>query len=271
MKRTVRSVTVLAATTATLVAVPLVATAHAAEAGAADRARDYTVSARLNKSVVTVGEDVVKVRGKVKPRAAGQKVELQQRLDGARRWRPSGSAKIKKSGEYLLQDKPSVSGTREYRVVKPAADGIGKGMSKTLEVTVYAWERLAARTPGVYDNVGLNTDVAIGARSYPYSITIGMPSAKGGSGYVEYTLGRLCTSLRTTYALSDYSFSGSSGSVTLVLDNVPTVHVPLVVGQVVESTTSLEGVFRLRYDLAAPGFPVAAYPTVGTPEIRCTK
>ena len=241
-------------------------TAHAAPDSARKPAA-YTVTAKANKQVVTVGEDVVKVRGKVTPRAAGDKVVLQQRLDGRKKWSVSGEVKIKRNGTFVATDKPSVPGTRQYRVVKPASDGVKKGTSAIVDVQVYAWQKLAQRPRGANENIAVSSTALIGTRVYPYSF---QPFTRGAPSYVEYTLGRLCTGLRTTYALSDSSATGASARITLAVDGVPTIDQVLVVGQVVESTTNLTGAFRLRYELASNASP-ASYPVVATPEVRCTK
>ncbi|KRF36677.1 hypothetical protein [Nocardioides sp. Soil805] len=268
MHRITTTLTTLAATAA-VVAGPLAlgaTTAQAADAGER-RAPSYTVQAKANKEVVTVGEDVVKVRGKVTPRAAGSKVVLQQRLEGKKKWAVSSKGKIKRNGTYLLKDEPSVAGTREYRVLKPAGQGIGKGTSKVLEVQVYRWEDLARRSAGASANVTTYFTASIGTKAYAPSI---VPFQPGAPAYVEYTLGRLCTGLRTTYALDDASESGATGAVKLIVDGATKVDQGLVVGQVVESTTDLTGAFRLRYELTSAASPVSR-PVVGTPEVRCTK
>jgi hypothetical protein len=241
-------------------------TAHAAP-GSAGRAAAYTVTAKVNKQVVTVGEDVVKVRGKVTPRAAGDMVVLQQRLDGKKKWKRSGEARIKASGRFVLKDEPSVAGSREYRVLKPAGDGLRTGTSQALEVIVYSWDKLGQRMSGAAANTNAYSTALIGTRAYSNSLT---PITPGQPAYIEYTLGRLCTDLRTTYALTDSSATGSSGRITLALDGVTKVDQALTVGQVVESTTDLTNVFRLRYELFSNASPVSV-PAVATPEVRCTR
>jgi hypothetical protein len=92
----------------------------------------------------------------------------------------------------------------------------------------------------------------------------------GAPAYVEYTLGRLCTDLRTTYALDDRSESGSTGAVELLVDGVTKVDQGLVVGQVVMSSTDVTDAFRLRFELTSTATPVSK-PVVAMPEVRCTK
>lgn len=251
-----------------LVATSLAASlATASNAAAELTAPAYSVTAKLAKSVVVIGEDVVKVRGTVKRSAAGDSVVLQQRLDGQKTWKKSGTAQIRANGTFLLKDKPSVAGSRFYRVVKPAADGIAKGVSSELAVVVYKWELLGKRVPGVNQNVATFSTAIIGTKYYAPSILVTTP---GDAAFVEYTLGRLCTSLRTTYALDDRSASGSAGSVILTVDGATKVAQPLVVGQVVESTTDLTNAFRLRYDLGSRGAPLSM-PAIAAPEVLCTK
>ncbi len=267
MKRITTTMTTLA-TAAVVLAAPLALTATTAQAAdtVARQAAAYTVKAKANKDVVTAGEDVVKVRGKVTPRAGGAKVVLQQRLEGKSKWAVSSRGTIKRNGTYLLKDKPSVAGTREYRVLKPASDGVKKGTSKVLAVEVFTWENLARHSAGASANVTTGT-ASIATKLSAPSI---LPTAAGTPAYVEYTLGRLCTELRTTYALDDSSETGASGAVTLLVDGVTKVDQGLVVGQVVESTTDLTDAFRLRYELTSTASPVSK-PVVADPEVLCTK
>ena len=267
MHRITTTITTLA-TAAAVIAGPLALASTTAQAADTTerRAAAYTVKAKVNKDVVTVGEDVVKVRGKVTPRAAGTKVVLQQRLEGRKTWAVSSKGKVKRNGTYLLKDEPSVAGTREYRVLKPAGQGIGKGTSKVLAVEVYKWELLGRRAPGAMANVHTLTTSTIGTREYWPSLVATTP---GAPAYVEFTLGRLCTGLRTTYALDDTSATGATGAVKLIVDGATKVDQGLVVGQVVESATDLTGAFRLRYELTSNASPIS-WPVVASPEVRCT-
>lgn len=250
-------------------------TAHAApdEAG---RPGAYTVTARVNTQVVTLGEQVVKVRGRVAPRAAGKQVLLQQRQSGTRTWTVSTRARIRSNGSYLLTDEPSTVGTRDYRVVKLRSDGMRKGTSPILEVrvidskatdAVYTWQKLAQRPRGAYENIAVSSTAVIGAQPYAYSL---QPFTRGAPSYVEYPLNGLCTELHTTYAMHDSAADGSSARITLAVDGVTKVDQVLVKGQVVESITDLTGALQLRYDLFSNADP-ASYPVVANPEVRCTK
>lgn len=247
-------------------AVTATTTAHAAPEDVRKPAA-YTVTAEVNTQDVTLGEDVVTVRGRVTPRAVGKKVFLQQRPDGTRTWTVSTRATIKRNGTYLLTDEPSTIGTREYRVVKLRSDGVRRGTSPIVEVRVYTWQKLAQRARGAYENIAVSSTALIGGQAYAYSF---QPFTRGAPSYVEYPLRGLCTGLRTAYAMHDSAAAGSSSRIMLALDGVTKVDQVLVKGQVVESTTDLTGALQLRYDLFSTADP-ASYPVVVIPEVRCTK
>lgn len=265
MKRLTTLITA-AAVVAGSVAVAATTTAHAAPDDARKPAR-YSVTAKVNTQDVTLGEDIVRIRGRVTPRAAGQKVLLQQRPDARKPWTLSTRATIKRNGSYVLKDRPSDIGTRDYRVVKPRSGRVRKGHSAVIEVGVYSWQRLAQRPRGVYENIAVSSTAVIGGQSYAYSF---QPFTRGAPSYVEYPLKGLCTDLRTTYAMHDSAAAGSTSRITLALDGVTTVDQALVKGQVVASTTDLTGALQLRYDLFSTADP-ASYPVVVIPEVRCTK
>lgn len=230
-------------------------------------ARAYKVTAKANLDVAVAKEDTVKVRGRVTPKAAGQKVVLQQRVGDKKKWRVTGNAKVKRNGTYVLKDKPTTSGAREYRVLKPGSNGIRKGYSKPVEVQVYRWEKLIGRASGPSVNLE-STGVMIGAEYYGQSLattTSGTPSS------IEYTLGRKCTDLRATYALTDSSASGSSGAATVTADGAVLAVHSLAVGTVVaDQVLDVTDVFRLKLDLSTTAVP-AAVAAVATPEVLCTR
>jgi len=230
-------------------------------------ARAYKVTAKVSTDVAVAKEDVIKVRGRVMPKAAGQKVFLQQRVGNKKKWVRTGNAKVKRNGTYVLKDKPTAPGAREYRVFKPAGKGIKKGYSKPVQVQVYRWEKLINRASGPSVNLE-PAGVLIGAEYYGQSLattTSGTPSS------IEYTLGRKCTDLRATYALTDSSASGSSGAATVTADGAVLAVHPLAVGTVVaDEVLDVTDVFRLKLDLSTTATP-AAVAAVATPEVLCTR
>jgi hypothetical protein len=231
------------------------------------RAASYKVTAKINKDVAIGKETVLKVRGRVTPKAAGEKVVLQQRVGGKKTWRATGTARIKKDGTYLLKDDPSTAGSREYRVLKPASNGLAKGFSPVLDVTVYGWQTLGYRALGPETNIAV-TGAMVATDFYAASLvteTAGTPAS------VEFTLGRKCLQLRSTYALTDQSATGSSGSVTVSTDgSVRAVH-SLAVGTIVaDEVIDITDAFRLKFDLTTSATP-AAVAAVATPEVLCTR
>jgi hypothetical protein len=233
----------------------------------ASPARAYKVTAKANLEVAVAREDTVKVRGRVTPRAAGQKVVLQQRVGENPRWKRTGTAKVRRNGTYVLEDRPTTPGSREYRVLKPGSRGIKKGWSKPVAVEVYRWQKLASRRMGPSENIS-TTSVYIGAGLATRSLVNIEP---GVPASVEYTLGRKCVELRARYALTDQSATGSSGEISVSADGaVRTTH-SLAVGTIVDDEPlDVSDVFRLKIDISTTATP-AAYAAVATPEVLCTR
>jgi hypothetical protein len=233
----------------------------------ASPARAYKVTAKANLEVAVAREDTVKVRGRVTPRAAGQKVVLQQRVGENPRWKRTGTAKVRRNGTYVLEDRPTTPGSREYRVLKPGSRGIKKGWSKPVAVEVYRWQKLASRRMGPSENIS-TTSVYIGAGLATRSLVNIEP---GVPASVEYTLGRKCVQLRARYALTDQSATGSSGVISVSADGaVRTTH-SLAVGTIVDDEPlDVSDVFRLKIDISTTATP-AAYAAVATPEVLCTR
>ncbi len=253
-----------------LVAAPIAAftsTATASDASADRQAPAYSVSAKINKTTAIAKEDTVKIRGRVTPRAAGQKVVLQQRMEGKKSWSVSGKAKVKASGKFLLKDKPTVAGTRFYRVLKPAAGTLKKGVSKEQQLVVYGWEKLGFRAQGPATNTWVNS-VTIATENYPVSL---VTQVAGTPSTIEYTLGKKCLKLRSSYALTDATATGGTGSVALAADGKPAYSTVLSLGQIVtDQVTDVTDVFRISYALTSNASP-ESYVAAATPEVLCTK
>lgn len=244
---------------------PLALTAPSPAAPA--KAGAYTVTAKINETVAIGKETTLKVRGRVTPKAAGQKVVLQQRVRNKKTWRSTDNAMIKSNGTYLLKDEPSTPGKREYRVLKPGSNGIAKGFSKALAVEVYSWEKLGYRSSGPRTN--LNVDGVLVATDY-YGVSL-VSDVAGTASSIEYTLGRKCLELRATYALTDSSASGSTGSATVSTDGAVRAAHALSVGVIVaEESLDISGAFRLKLDLTTSATP-SAVAAVATPEVLCTR
>lgn len=259
-----------------LIAAPLVATtATTATTANASTATDsferaaapsFSVTAKLNKTTAIANEDVVKITGSVSPKAAGEKVLLQQRLDGKSAWKPTGTAKVKATGKFVLKDDPSVAGTRHYRVLKPASGKVAKGVSKELELVVYGWEKLGYRESGPAANVEV-VGATISTDYYGASITSVTP---GTPATIEYTLGKKCLKLRSTYALTDSTATGGTGSVALKVDGTVAFASQLVLSQVIaDQETDVSNAFRISYEFTSSAAPDAKVAAAG-PEVLCT-
>ena len=234
---------------------------------AAAKAGSYSVTATVNKTVAIGEETTIKVRGKVTPKAAGQKVVLQQRVGNKKSWKPTGTATIKGNGSYVLKDVPSTPGKRQYRVLKPASNGVQKGFSPSLDVEVYSWGRLTSRAAGPLQNVQFN-GALIATDYYGSSLVTVTP---GTASSIEYTLGRKCLQLRATYALTDQSASGATGGVVLSADGAVRANHQLTVGAVVaDEVVDIKNAFRIKFDLSTSAAP-AGYAAVATPEVLCTR
>jgi hypothetical protein len=257
-------ITAMAAAAALAVSpLALASTTYAAPA----KAQAWSVTAKINKTVAIGKETTLKVRGRVTPKAQGQKVVLQQRVGNKKTWKVTGTTKIKKDGTYLLKDDPSTPGAREYRVVKPASNGLAKGISKPLAVEVYAWQKLGYRPAGPITNLAL-TGATIATDYYGVSL---VTDVAGTPSSVEYTLGRKCLELRASYALTDQAATGSSGAVTVTGDGAVLATHPLSVGTIVaDEVLDVTDVFRVKLDLTTSATP-AAVAAVATPEVLCTR
>ena len=257
----IATLTAAAALALSPLAVATTTYAAPAEAGA------YTVTAKINKTLAIGKETTLKVRGRVTPKAAGEPVVLQQRVGNKKTWKATGSAKIKQDGTYLLKDDPSTPGSRAYRVLKPASNGIAKGFSPALSVEVYSWQKLVGRSSGPSTNL-LAGGAVIGTDFFGSSL---VTNVAGTPSSIEYTLGRKCLQLRASYALTDQSATGSSGAVTVTADGAVKLAQALSVGTVVaDNVLDVKDVFRIKLDLSTSATP-AAQAAVATPEVLCTR
>jgi hypothetical protein len=242
--------------------------ATAAPASSDARAADVAlkVVAKISAREAIANQDIVKIKGHVKPRAAGQTVVLQQRKDGRNRWVKSGTSKVRANGSFVLKDDPSTAGVRFYRVLVPAANGFAKGLSRELQLSVWAWGDLVYRAAGANLGITRGSSPLFGTESYPASLSTQTP---GTPGFVEYTLGGKCRSLRATYALTDDSATGATGTVNLSVDGALKVTHALATGVIVkDEVVDVTGAFRIRFDAGASASPVGTA-AVGTPEVLC--
>lgn len=247
-------------------AIQAAASADGAAAGAKAKPRkNASVRVRIDQDVAVAGEDTLWFNGWVRPKIKGQRVVLQQRLEGKDRWSKSSSARVRANGKFVLEDKPSAPGTRYYRIRKSPGKGVKVAFSDEMKVVVYRWEYLAGRNSGPKVNVD-PTSVQIGARPFDGAVATKAP----GEGTIEYTLGGRCTSLSATYALTDASATGATGTAKLEADGVTKVFENLAVGTVKEHTSNITGAFRVLFRFNASETP-AAQVAAGEVKVLCTK
>jgi hypothetical protein len=266
MNRIVRAAVAAVASLGLVSMAPVVTAASAPAPEVHKSAPTFKVTAAIDKTEVVAGEDTVRITGRVRPKAAGEKVVLQQRLGTSNRWTKSGKATIKPSGRFVLKDDPSRAGVRFYRVLKPASDGLKAATSRELQLDVWGWEHLTWRTAGANAGVAIPSYTTIGTVGYDDSLVL---QTAGRTGYVEYTLGKKCRSLRATYALTDDSATGASGSVTISVDGTLVKTLPFATGTIVSGdVVDVTNAFRVRFDFVGSATP-AGKSAVATPEVLC--
>jgi len=212
-----------------------------------------------------VGEDTLRFTGWVRPKVKGQRVVLQQRLEGNTRWSKSSSTRLRASGRFTLEDTPSAPGTRYYRIRKSPGKGAKVAFSDEVKVVVYRWENLTGRAFGPKVNVDPAV-VTLGAVVRPNSLATKTPA----EGTIEYTLGGKCTSLSATYGLTDASATGATGTAKLEADGVTKVWENLTIGTLKEHTSDITGAYRVLFRFNASVTP-AGQVAAADVKVLCTK
>lgn len=233
----------------------------------------YQVHAEVDDTEMVVGEGVVRITGRVRPYAPGQRVVLQQRTAGSLRWETSGRARIKQTGRFVLKDRPTVSGLHTYRVVKPASAGTSWGRSARIEVAVRAWEKLVDQLVRSTCGIRQDVDVRLGGETYGRSL-LTEPTDFACIAHVTYDLGGRCVLLRAAFGMTDDSTSGSVASISVTDPSDPGAVIgyrfsgdPMVFRDQVVDVTDAD---RLTINMGVsypPGIP--GFPAVGDPEVLC--
>jgi hypothetical protein len=249
------------------------APSSATEAPVASRST-YVVFAHPSASYVETG-DTFRVRGHVKPRAAGAKVWLLQRREGSRRWTRTDSDRLDRRGRFVLKDRPSTPGMRAYRVLKPPSQGLRGDRSYSMKLAVLRWERLTDLQPWAGCGTNPGATVQVGGVAYPASLV-----AAGSAGgcfmpSVTYDLGGRCQTLRATYGFVDGTVRpGANGIVTVSSGSVRMESYQIVPGgrTFVDQELDVPGVQRLTLNLDSFNTDVTVPPSqvaAGTPELLC--
>lgn len=257
-----------AATFSTLALTPaLASSASGADAASAQsqRAGKYVVTATVNTDEAIVGGKVV-LKGKVTPAARGEKVVLQKRYAGEKRWIDETSAKLKKSGAFKLVDDIKSIDARSYRVFKPGSKGVKPGYSPILDVTAYRWSWLTDLPQRTATELVETWSVSIDATEYTHSLAA---TTAGTSGLIDYNLGRKCTRMTGTFGITDNADLATSVSIGVTGDGAALYSGSFTVGHAVTQTIGLRDVFRLGINYNKPGTG-AGQAAVGGPKVLCS-
>lgn len=233
----------------------------------------YKVQARVDEAEVVLGEDTVRITGHVRPYSPRQRVVLQRRASGTLRWETTGRVRIKQSGRFVLKDRPTTSGVRSYRVVKPASAGTRWGRSRTMEVAVLQWEELVDQPVRSTCGIQQDVDVRLGGEAYARSLLM-QPTDFACIAHVTYDLGGTCVMLRAAYGMTDDSTSGSVAGIWIhdPSDSDPSTSYrfsgdPIVFRDQVLNVSEVQQLtigMGVSYPPGIPGFPA-----VGHPEVLC--
>lgn len=201
-----RKLFVLAAAVATgLVPGIFLSQAHAAGA--------YTVTAKVNTTSVSVGQDVT-MTGTVSPKAAGQKIRLQQWHSDQDfvGWETLHTATIQSNGTFSKTFAPNI-GTQKWRAYKMYGAGRTGGVSKVITIKGYRWYQLVngsflefmSDTTGGPGRNGPITVAGTQFKSY-------WESAPDATGSTRWDLNRGCRRFTGTVGLDDDPTRTASGA-----------------------------------------------------------
>jgi hypothetical protein len=248
-----------------VLALGLVTLPGVAQAGSA-----WQVTAHPSATTIKLGGKVV-FKGVVRPgaAAAGQKVQLQEKYAANKPWKTKATDKVGSSGHYQVSDKPDHATIRSYRVVMAASGHRVTGISKVVEVEVYAWTNLTSTFTPVND-FSFSVDAAIKMNGTTYQHSIWSRYA-AMSNHVEYNVDHLCTALRATYGLSDESESGAQAQVTALSDGATVFTGGFSVGQTQTEKVLLDSPLKLRFESTSLAAGLNGFGAVGTPQVLCTK
>ncbi|HEX5088862.1 MAG TPA: NPCBM/NEW2 domain-containing protein [Nocardioides sp.] len=266
-RTTIAAGVVLAATlSATALATADAAPSH--DRSTSVRAGAYKVTATVNKTEPLQGSKV-KIKGSVKPAAAGSKVTLQLRYADQKKWTNVATDTLSGSGKFTFKDKVSSVRERKYRVVKAASAGHAAGHSKSLKVTVFGWRELTSLNPATASGFGeWDTGVKMNGVAYPNSLRTFPPFPGSGSGNsIDYNLNRACKSFRGVAGLDDSSAVAGTATVSMATDGTARYSGSFALTQSAPVTFDVTKVFRLSITASLANGGTAA---VGTPQVLCS-
>lgn len=255
---------IAAAGLAAALAAGLAAPTATAEPRTADRRAAFAPTLEASSAQVVALRWFV-LRGTVAPAAKGTTVILQKKVRN-KRWVDEARLRTTGSGTFRYRDRPHVAGARTYRVVVPAAAGVGRGVSAPVTVTVYKWQSLT-RLPVRDSRDTWPSGSGASIDGVPYAPVLqGVPDAT--QGFIDWNLGRKCLTLRSTMGNGDQSDTDAVATVTLTGDGTTLYTRSFGLTESEAGTFDLTGVFRLAFSwTSAPG---GAQAMLAEPEVLCS-
>jgi hypothetical protein len=216
---------------------------------AAHAGSTWIVGIKASATTVNAGQKVV-FTGTVRPKAAaaGEKVLLQEKFRPGANWKTQKGAKITAGGKYSVTDRPTLNTRHAYRIVMPATNKHGTGVSATITVKVYAWQYLTDMGAVNGQYMTAHT-VNINGTPYKHSLS----AYYGASSYLEYNLDHKCTKMRATFGISDASTTGGQAAVDVLSDGSNVYAHTFDLGQKEAKAVALAKPLKLRLESVSTG------------------
>lgn len=228
-----------------------------------------SVSIRVANPAVIAG-DPVRFSGVVKPRRAGLKLRLQEKLGS--RWRSLGTTTTRAGGRYQISTTQEFGGVYQYRVVRLPWLTNSKH-SRLVTVHAYVWNDVSDMlATGDFDSGVQFPDLeSIDGVRYQRPITIdadSQGSVQGGFFQVGLT-GLNCLAFDATVGALDRNAAGSRVGIEVKGDGVRLAKAGYAPGESEHLTLDVRGVSTLRVE----GQVLVAGPQgrlgLGTPRMLC--
>jgi hypothetical protein len=227
----------------------------------------YNVSLQTSAKVVTAKQDKLVLSGFVVPKPPeGSTVTIQAKYENKNIWRKVGTAIVKPNGKYRFIDKPQTSNDRIYRVVKKADAVALADKSRTRSVKVFAWSFLTQRVTSAGENTLTAASLPINGDDYTHVL---FADRLQDTAFVEYTLGRNCTTFETTFGLSDRTETGGQATISMTEDGVVAYARTFGLGESDAQSFDISDVYRLRLDFAQVTTTPDTEPAAGAARVLC--
>jgi len=255
-----------------VLAAGLVAPTATAAPHTGERRAEFRPTLATSSEQVVAGRSFV-LRGRVTPAVKGTTVVIQKRA-GGKKWIDEARVKTTRKGTFSYRDRPHAAGVRTYRVVVPAADGVGRGTSDPVRVTVYKWQSLT-KVPA-RKNLDTWTLREASINGVPYGPVIqGNSNEYSVEGFSDWNLERRCLRLRTTLGNGDASDTTAIASITVSGDATALYTRSFALAESAATNLDLTGVFRLTFSWTASDpaggatSPGGAQAMLADPEVLC--